>query len=326
MLSPPPKKRSKPKTLLKAVMILALPLLGGVAGHKNYQYLQRKGCFPLPHDYVKIQLPERDTVRFLVLGDIGSTDGKNLRQRRIANEALKVCNQKGCDFALLLGDNFMPNGIESIDDPLIEETFDNIYQSFDIPFIAALGNHDVKGDVLSQVIYSLKNPKWKMPNYFYQFQAGLVSFASINTSCNIWAWLQLESMVKKHPKGWSILMGHHPIYSSGVHGDNELQNIWFWNWVLKKRFDFYLAGHNHHLEHLQKEGDDTEYIISGAASSNYESSSNRQRNKTSQANTLFAHQSNGFIHMQVSLEKARVEYYDLTGKLLYHFEKKRSLF
>ena len=323
MLAPPPKKRSKYKTWLKMIVLLALPFLGGAVGYKSNQYLQRKGCFPLPHDYVKIELPESDVVQFLVLGDIGSTDGKNLRQRRIANEALKVCNQKGCDFGVLLGDNFMAYGIQSLDDPLIVETFDDIYQNFDMPFMAVLGNHDVKGNVLPQVIYSLKNPKWKMPNYFYQFQVGLVSFAAINTSCNIWAWLRLGKMVTKHPKGWSILMGHHPIYSSGVHGDNELQNIWFWNWFLKKRFDFYLAGHNHHLEHLQKQGDDTEYIVNGAASSNYESASNRQKNKPSQAKTLFKHQSNGFIHMELSIEKARVEYYDLTGKLLYHFEKKR---
>ena len=86
-----------------------------------YEYLQRKGCFPLPNDYISIDLPQKESVKFLVLGDIGSTDGRNLRQRRISNEAMTICNQKGCDFGVLLGDNFMKNGIQSIDDPLIKE-------------------------------------------------------------------------------------------------------------------------------------------------------------------------------------------------------------
>ena len=118
----------------------------------------------------------------------------------------------------------------------LKRTFDDIYQEFQMPFFAVLGNHDVKGNVLPQVIYSLKNPQWKMPNYFYKFETGLVSFSAINTSCNFWSWWQLSKMTPKHPKGWSILIGHHPIYSTGVHGDNELQKYLDLGLVFEKTF------------------------------------------------------------------------------------------
>ena len=101
------------------------------------------------------------------------------------------------------------------------------------------------------------------------------------------------------------------------------KNIWIWDWFLKKRFDFYLAGHNHHLEHLRQGVNDPEYIISGAASSNYEDSENRRNSKSSSATSLFKHQSNGFIRMEISIEKAIVEYYDLSGQIIYQFEKER---
>ena len=54
-------------------------------------------------------------VRFITLGDTGKG---NADQRRVAVAARDLCAARGCDFALLLGDNIYEEGVETIDDPI----------------------------------------------------------------------------------------------------------------------------------------------------------------------------------------------------------------
>lgn len=308
------------------MLILGL-VLGGWGYASITKYLSQRGCYQLPYDFVSIDLPTpaKKTVQFVFMGDIGTRPPGNSDQRQVATGILSTCNRLGCDFVLLLGDNFMEKGVQSVNDPLLAQGFEQVYHALDLPFIAVLGNHDVKGNVLAQVAYSLKNPQWLMPNYRYQFEAGSAHFIALNTSCHLWGWLPLRQMLPEKSSKWNIVYGHHPVYSGGFHGDNELQVHWFWQSFLQEKVDFYLSGHNHQLEHLKYEEDETDYIVSGAGGGHYRSSKAQARLRSSNyAKSLFHYPDNGFVWMSLSESHADVRFFDANGKKIYQFLKRKS--
>ena len=71
------------------------------------------------------------TVRFVVLGDAGMG---NQAQYDVAEAIKNVCAQRGCDFALYLGDNFYDTGVSSIDDSQFIDKFELPYANLDFPF------------------------------------------------------------------------------------------------------------------------------------------------------------------------------------------------
>lgn len=73
--------------------------------------------------------------------------------------------------------------------------------------------------------------------------------------------------------GWKIVFGHMPLFSHGHHGFNEAYQIKKFRELLlpllcDARVDFYLSGHDHHLEVDQYQCDNGHLlvaVISGAA-------------------------------------------------------------
>ena len=245
-------------------LILFIIFLGTscTVGYKLYEKGSDVGCFPLENDIVPVEITQfrEDHLQLIAIGDTGTG---NEDQFEVAQGMAKVCNESGCDLVLLLGDNFYPNGVNSIEDPQFNTKFEQVYQNLNMPFYAVLGNHDVKQDVLSQLIYSLKSSIWHMPNYEYSFKTVDARFFGLNTNCPFSSErlrkklnqddAELEANAEKRP--WTIAFGHHSIYSNGTHGDVDLLTRSYWNWFLEGRVDLYLAGHNHNLAHLQSETD-----------------------------------------------------------------------
>ena len=309
------------KKMIFLILLMGF-VLGNWSGYQSYQYLAKKGCYPLSSEVISLNLApsSEGTVRFIALGDVGTA---NADQKEVSEGVRQVCESEGCDFVLLLGDNFMENGITSVHDPLIEKAFEGMYAAIDLPFIPVLGNHDVRRNVSAQVHYSLLNAKWNMPNYTYQFEVGPARFFALNTNCNLFGWLPLKDQLADDPAKWTFVFGHHPVYSGGVHGDNEWQVRWYWQNFLQERVHFYLSGHNHHLEHLQMPEDPTEYIVSGAGGSHYRSPQDRDRSKPSQAKSRFVYQDTGFAWMEVSENQVEVKFFDAQGEAIYQFSKER---
>lgn len=99
------------------------------------------------------------SVRFFAMGDQGTGDPD---QGNVARAVFELCQRSGCDFGLLLGDNFYPSGVESTSDPQWQAKFEKPYADLlaaGIPFYAVLGNHDTDegrdwGRADHQVAYS----------------------------------------------------------------------------------------------------------------------------------------------------------------------------
>jgi len=194
-------------------------------------------------------------VRFIALGDAGT--GKD-GQYKVADAIEAVCVERGCDFAIGLGDNIYESGVDSTDDQQWLDKFETPYRNVNFPFYMALGNHDnshfggegldnFKGE--HQVDYTFKenkpSNKWQMPARYYRFtaplndQQPLVDFFALDSNPiastisdfnhEYWQlpyrkkqadWVNTE--LQKTSAPWKIAFAHHPYMSNGRHGNAGL--------------------------------------------------------------------------------------------------------
>ena len=243
-----------------------------------------------------------EKVRFVALGDGGEG---NETQYAVADAMLQVCTAKtddeltGCEFALYLGDNFYDVGVDSVTDPQFQEKFELPYQNIDFPFYVTLGNHDAGGwgsgfelyKTEHQVDYTNYSDKWTMPNEFYSFEAGHVSFFALDTNSLMWdPWFSsgddqkdwIDGAIGSALGDWKIGFGHHPYISNGQHGNaGAYEGIDFVDWAIADvplgvavedfmndhicgQVDVYISGHDHNRQWLEPSCG-TEFIVSGAA-------------------------------------------------------------
>ena len=137
----------------------------------------------------------------------------------------KISQQFPIEFILGLGDNIYPDGVKSVKDPQFKTKFEIPYSGLkrDLFFFQTLGNHDYRGNILSQIKYTNHSERWKMPNNFYVFRKTInnasVEFFAIDTNLEEMS----NSMRKKHNLGYwnlyirAVLNG--VLYLVIIHGD-----------------------------------------------------------------------------------------------------------
>lgn len=309
------------------ILIIALGI-GTYIGYKLLKKTYKHGCYQLKNDVLPINLKpySSEHTQFIAVGDVGTGNDDQLE---VSNAMAKVCEKSGCDLVLLLGDNFYPSGVNSPTDPQFESKFEMVYQKLKIPFFVVLGNHDVKQDALSQVMYSLKSDYWKMPNFQYDFMTMNATFYGVNTNCPLGFEMlrrdinQEKIVYKSNKKNvpWKIVFGHHSVYSNGTHGDSNILVRSFWSWFLEDKIDLYLAGHNHNLAHFKIDNSNIDYVISGAGGANYRSTDERRNLTESEANNLFTFNDIGFVWFDITFKKLLMRFYDSNGNVLYEYTK-----
>lgn len=268
------------------------------------------------------------TVRFIALGDTGKG---NPGQYQVGAAMGTHCATFGCDFVVLLGDNFYPNGVGSIEDPQWETAFNKPYETVNAPFYAVLGNHDCGGDGAGtdlprgdfEVAYSSVNPKWRMPARHYKWQLGGTDFFVADTNRSMFsvdedarsdfaAWLPASTAK------WKIVFGHHPYLSNGPHGNagsyDDLAFVPIANGAAVKSFvdervcgqaDFYITGHDHNLQWLEETCDGTQLIVSGGGAK-----TTRLRGKQP---TYFQSDKLGFVYVVIQGDQLTASFHDEDG-------------
>lgn len=272
-----------------------------------------------------------DSISFLVLGDWGR-DGQEY-QKPVADQMDIYARKFGAKFIITTGDNFYENGVTNISDPHWKASFEDIYNKpgHQVPWYPTLGNHDYNTSPQAQIDYSSVSNRWKMPARYYAVQQKIdsnhsVLFAFTDTSPFVedyykqpkgdlrqqdtaaqLAWLK-KTLNNSHDT-WKIAVGHHPVYSGGLHGNTPELIAKYRPLFLESKTDFYLCGHDHTLEYLVHPDESVHYLISGGGSEKY----SIRGNPFSQ----FAQSSPGFLVMTLYPKMANFYFYDQNGQLVY---------
>ncbi len=273
--------------------------------------------------------PTYDTIRFVALGDAGEG---NDTQYQVAAAMEVICAERGCDFALYLGDNFYNSGVDSTEDDQWQTAFELPYAYLDFPFYAVLGNHDYGGEGLGyeywkadyQVEYAETSDKWIMPDNYYTFTQGAAQFFGLDTNLIFWgygddhlSWMLSELSASTSP--WKIGFGHHPYISNGEHGNagnyegldwlpivNGENVLPFMEEAICGQVDVYLCGHDHSRQWLEPTCG-TEFLVSGAGSKNTDLE-NRDENPY-----YWQESSPGFVWVELTETTFTGVFYDQEG-------------
>jgi tartrate-resistant acid phosphatase type 5 len=272
-----------------------------------------------------------DSISFIVVGDWGKDGGEV--QKPVADQLDVFSKQFNAQFIISTGDNFYPAGISSVTDAHWKSSFENIYNKagHQIPWYPVLGNHDYQSNPQAEIDYSLQSNRWKLPARYHSFKENMndsssALFVFTDTSPFVeeyygrqmsdlkqqdsaaqYKWLR-QTLSGSHDN-WKIVIGHHPVYSVGKHGNTSELIQRFKPLLDQTRSDFYIAGHDHSLQHILIPNDPVNYLISGAGAEN------TYVHPTD--NSLFARATPGFLVMTLYPHRANFYFYNQRGELLY---------
>ena len=202
-------------------------------------------------------------LRWLAVADTGSGDAN---QRAVGQQMAAVHRRRPVDLVVLGGDNIYPSG----DMALIEATFRRPYADLlaaGVPFHAVLGNHDIRtanGD--PQVAYK----PFGMQGRFYNLRRGPVEFFLLDTNGKAdWqrqvSWLR--SVLARSSAPWKVVVGHHPIYSSGFYGNDPGLQAKLAALMRRHGVQLYINGHEHNYERSVPIDGITYLVVGGGGAS-----------------------------------------------------------
>jgi 3',5'-cyclic AMP phosphodiesterase CpdA len=242
------------------------------------------------------------------------------------------------DALALLGDNFYGGlGRAGADSSRWHANVESMYPvaAFPCPMYALLGNHDYNdggrgGSVAAQLEYGRRRSRWTMPGKWYRFDFGsdgraLATVLVIDTNFvfdgglskaerqkqGVWLADQLSA---KRSVPFVFVLGHHPVYSGGSHGDTRKLVEHLDPLLRRHKVDLYLCGHDHDLQHIEFNNHPTSFVVSGAGGA-------RARETRERKNGAFARAVYGFTHLEVRPDRFIVRHVDANGATLHAFTK-----
>ncbi len=129
------------------------------------------------------------------------------------------------------------------------------------------------------------------------------------------AWLQAELEKPRAP--WTFVLGHHPVFSNGRHGDTPRLVEWLDPLLRQYKIPLYLCGHDHDLQHLEFEDHPTSFVLSGGGGA-------RVREMKRQDRGPYGETVYGFSHLTLAQETLTLRHLDANGVQLHGFTKTRE--
>lgn len=254
--------------------------------------------------------PRTATLRIAVTGDTG--DGATEVAKGIAALHAKA----PLDAIFLTGDNFYPCGVSSERDPRWK--INAPLTRIGIPVYPVLGNHDYCGKAGPdpQVRATGVVPNWHLPARQFALRTPVADFTFVDTTPLVRGRKSaVETAIRTgfgDSKKWRVVVGHHPVISSGYHGyfpRDEVRRMRKMIPALRAaRADMYVCGHDHHVELLRGR---MVHLVSGAGSKPIPPIKLR-------TSTIFPDQIRmeriGFAVVEISERAIRVRMYDGNGK------------
>jgi acid phosphatase len=255
--------------------------------------------------------PTTATLRLAVVGDTGKGT------ETVAKAIARVHAGAPFDAILLTGDNFYPCGVMSVDDP--RWSLVRPLTTVGVPIFPVLGNHDFCGKSVPEAQTQATGviPRWRFPAAQYALRTPMADFAFINTTPLIKGQKNdVESTIRgtfaASRTPWRIVVGHHPVISSGWHGYFPRDEVAHMRALIptlrETNVDFYICGHDHHMELIRGR---MLHLISGAGSSPVPPIKLR-------TTTVFPEEIGreriGFAVVEITARAIRVRMYDAEGR------------
>ncbi len=292
--------------------------------------------------------PNAGAKHLVIVGDWG-WEGDLAGQTATAQQMTKYVSAHRLkpEALLMLGDSWygpMPGGV---DDPRWKNQFEDMYpkSAFDCPAYSIMGNHDYQRMPASvtktemELAYA-KRPgtRWTQPALWYSFEFPkkdpFITFIALDS--NVYGghhqdavnftltpeqqaeqlkWFEAE-LKKPRKTPFTVVLGHHPIFSNGPHGDHKIL-IEEWEPLLRKHnVSLYLAGHDHDLQHLEFEGHPTSFICSGAGGADLYDLKITEAQRGPYAEKVY-----GFSHLEATPGKLTLRHIAADGKMVHAFSK-----
>ncbi len=290
---------------------------------------------------------EPGDLHLLMIGDFGSGEAP---QTAVANSLRRYAEMLGArpEWLLLLGDNFYRNSKlgGGLSAARWQSGFEEMYPASSFPGAcpAVLGNHDyhdtVGGQEMQLAYARAGGTRWTLPGKWYRLELrNVATFLFLDTNLRSvsgkadlkdptqklkpsltaeeeaaqWNWLAEQLASKRAP--FTVVVGHHPVYSNGVHGDSKELVEKLAPMLQAAGVHLYLCGHDHDLQHLELEGLKTTFVLSGGGGARARELKNAARKMP------FGTAVNGFSHLQINPQRALLRHLDANGKQIHAFTK-----
>ncbi|WP_127754700.1 tartrate-resistant acid phosphatase type 5 family protein [Devosia sp. 1566] len=273
--------------------------------------------------------PAPATLSFLALGDWGQPRAL-ADATTVAAQLAQEARTRAAAFIISTGDNFYDRGVADTADPLWQAAFETIYAdpALQVPWYVVLGNHDYGGQPDAELAYALRSDRWTLPARYYVEQYRLIDgtgadFFFLDTTGlvnlnfgNRWFFTGaaaraqldwLDTMLGASTARWKIVVGHHPVFSHGAHGDSPALVEGVLPILQRHRVQIYLNGHDHNLEHAERDG--IHFLTSGGGA--------EQRPVTPVEPPGFAAASLGFLSATLAPDRLEITFIDQTGTPLH---------
>ncbi|XP_062205551.1 purple acid phosphatase 4-like [Phragmites australis] len=285
------------------------------------------------------------SLRVLVVGDWGRKGAYN--QSRVAQQMGKVAEEMNIHFVVSTGDNFLDNGLASVDDKAFHESFVDVYtaKSLQKPWYLVLGNHDYRGDVLAQLDPALRNIDSRfLCMRSFLVHAGITDFFFVDTTpfqLKYWTdpgedhydWRgvapreayitnllkDLDAAMKRSRARWKVAVGHHTMRSVSAHGDTQELLQLLLPVFKENSVDLYINGHDHCLEHISSRNSPIQYFTSGGGSKAWRGVFRQNDDKLE-----FFYDGQGFLSLEMDADQSHAVFYDVDGHALHNWSLRKS--
>ena len=275
------------------------------------------------------------SARFLVLSDWGGFGSND--QKSVAAAMGKEASRIKAQFVLTAGDNYHGDGIASADEVRWKTEYEDVYAapSLQIPWYPSLGNHDNVGSASAEILYSTRSKRWNFPSRYYAHEEPIdqkerLLIIHLDTSPFVGEYLNarddkyhlkgqdskkqvrwLDSVLSVSHSRWTLVVGHHPIYSAAPkHGDTKELIGSVLPILQKYHVPLYVCGHDHVLQHL-KDGSMDFFVCGGGAET---------REAGNRADVVYSEGKLGFLSVSVTMDKLKVNYVGVDDNVLHSAE------
>ncbi len=264
-------------------------------------------------------------MRVALMGDQGSG---LIEQAEVGDAIAAYHDATPLDAVFLLGDNFYETGVSGVGDPQFVTKYLDMYPASElsVPFYVVLGNHDWLGDPWAQYAYGAIDPtrRWDARGLGWVLPISLADGFRIDFILVDSTFLlgdergpDLVDQIREYLPGsdadLKILISHHPLYSSGDHGDTAGMIAFFLGEFESGRIDLIFSGHDHDMEVQSREldGDSVpeRFVVAGSGC--------RLRPIAAGPFSDFAQSTLGFSALRISSASMGFEFVDSTGAVVY---------